>query len=60
VRKLLFFIAKKVTKKGVFVADFTISTGFARNGQRGIFLPTHARKMARWWLGDYDRSSFIA
>jgi hypothetical protein len=43
-----FFIAKKVTKNGVFVASFAIGTGFARNWQRGNFLHHHARKIAQW------------
>jgi hypothetical protein len=51
-----FFLAKKVTKNGVFVADFTISTGFARDWQRGIFLDLHARKMALWLLWDSANS----
>ncbi len=55
-----FFLAKKVTKNGVFVAFFTISTGFARDWQRGVFLHYHARKKAQWWLGDSANSSSIA
>ncbi len=50
----------KSNQNGVFVAIFTISTDFARNWQRGIFLHHHARKMAQWWLWDSANSSSIA